>query len=402
MSAWAHRSAVAAFLRRPGDRRAGRGAGAAGCEHAGWCVARWCRGLAMLGVLAVCSGCTSLSSLSYYTQSVGGHLEVLRAARPIDDWLGDAGTPAALKARLVQVRTIREFAVRELGLPDNASYRSYADLGRPFVVWNVTAAPRFSLKLMQWCFPVAGCVDYRGYYDRAAAEEYARTLRAEGWDVQVGGVRAYSTLGWTADPVLSTFIDLPEVEIARLIFHELSHQLLYVPGDSTFNESFATAFEEEGVRRWLKQRADPAMDAAWRRYRQRRTAFLELVQEARQHLAALYASNLPAERMAEGKAGIMRKLRADHAAARADPGSGLYGFTGYDRFFQGDLNNAALAALATYTQMQPAFAKLLQDRNFDLGEFVRLARGLAGLPHAERRQRLAAWVRESSDAAAAN
>jgi len=349
------------------------------------------RGALVLFLISICSGC---SSLSYYAQSIGGHLHVLQAARPIDDWLRDAATPDALKERLRKVQAMRDFAARELGLPDNASYRTYADLGRPFVVWNVTAAPALSLRLRQWCFPVAGCVDYRGYFDREAADRYARALRAEGWDVQVGGVRAYSTLGWTADPVLSTFIGLPDVEIARLIFHELSHQLLYVPGDSTFNESFATAFEEVGVRRWLQRRADPAMELAWQRYNRRKEAFLTLLRGARSRLAALYASNAGVGEMQTAKAAIFAGLRSEYAAAKQHPDNGLYQFSGYDPFFAANLNNAAIASVSTYTQMLPAFVKLLKASGDDLEKFVGAARGLASMPLAERHLRMTQLLQE--------
>ncbi|MDE2456588.1 MAG: aminopeptidase, partial [Burkholderiales bacterium] len=198
------------------------------------------------------SGC---STAGYYAQALGGHLAVLRKSRPVSEWLADPATPAPLRARLELAERMRDYAVTALGLPDNASYRRYADLGRSAVVWNVVAAPELSLTLETWCFPVMGCVGYRGYYDKAAAEALGAELKAQGWEVEVYGVPAYSTLGWSnwlgGDPLLNTFIDWPDGELARLIFHELAHQVVYVKGDSTFNESFAVSVEQEGVKRWL-------------------------------------------------------------------------------------------------------------------------------------------------------
>ncbi len=203
-----------------------------------------------LGALLPLSGCTTLG---YYAQAVGGHLEVMRLAAPVEERLREPDTPEPLRAKLARALAIREFASRELALPDNGSYRRYADLGQPFVVWNVVAAPEFSVEPLESCFPFAGCVSYRGYYSEEAARAYAAALAEKGYDVHVGGVPAYSTLGWFDDPLLSTFIHYPEAELARIVFHELAHQVVYVKGDTMFNESFASTVEEEGVRRWLER-----------------------------------------------------------------------------------------------------------------------------------------------------
>ena len=191
----------------------------------------------------------SCSSINYYRQAAQGQLSLLSDARPIEEWLADQNTDAKLRMRLATARQIRAFAVQELALPDNNSYKNYAALSRPFVLWNVVATPELSLRPLQWCFPVAGCVSYRGYYSKEDANDYAAGLRAQGNDVQVGGVPAYSTLGWFSDPLVSTFIYYPDAELARLLFHELAHQVVYVQGDSQFNESFASAVEEAGVQR---------------------------------------------------------------------------------------------------------------------------------------------------------
>src|SRR5687767_14758623 len=206
--------------------------------------------LAAILCLALIAGC---QSLAYYTQAIGGHLKVLAQARPVEDWLTDPATPPELKERLQTARRIREFASKTLKLPENNSYLAYADLERPYVVWNVFAAPEFSVEPRAECFPFAGCVSYRGFYSEHDARRHAEKLRAAGYDVYVGGVPAYSTLGWSDDPLLSTFIRYPDAQLARLVFHELAHQLVYAKNDTTFNESFAVAVEEEGVKRWLEQ-----------------------------------------------------------------------------------------------------------------------------------------------------
>ena len=346
--------------------------------------------------LALAGGAVALgacSSIGYYSQSIEGHLDILHAARPIDDWLDDPATPEVLRHRLERVRAMRQFAARELGLPDNKSYTTYADLKRPFAVWNVFATPELSMQLRQWCFPVVGCVSYRGYYDKADADFYARALRDHGEDVYVGGVPAYSTLGYTADPVLSTFIGFPEGEVARLIFHELAHQVVYVQGDSTFNESFAVAVEEAGVRRWFAAEGNgvgetSASAAAYRQLIERKRVFVALLARHRNALEAVYASRVTSDAKRSEKVAEFAALRADYEAMKGDPSSPLHGFAGYDRYFAQALNNANLAAVATYTQRVPAFAKLLAEQHDHLPRFYQAVRELARLPIAERNARL--------------
>lgn len=339
-------------------------------------------------VIALGACLCGCASLSYYTESVAGHLEILKAARPVDEWIADPKTPAALRVRLEDVKGIRNYASRALDLPDNRSYRSYVELNRPYVVWNVFAAPALSLELKQWCFLVAGCVTYRGYFDKTEAQSYARTLESQGLDVQVAGVPAYSTLGWTADPILSTFIDYPEGEVARLIFHELAHELIYLPGDSTFNESFASTVEDVGVKRWLNDQGDPQMRASYERFAARNRAFLELLLTARQHLEANYASSASDATKLQVKHDIFQNLQGRYSAAKLDLASPLYQYTGYDAYFAQDLNNAHLAALATYTQRIPAFVKLLQRENGDLPRFYAAVRKLAHQAAGEREAEL--------------
>jgi len=320
---------------------------------------------------------------------VVGHLRVLHAARPFDEWLADPNTPDALRERLIAVKQMRAFAVTDLQLPDNSSYRSYADLHRPFVAWNVFATPPLSLELREWCFPVAGCVTYRGYFDKADAEAFGTALKKEGLDVQVAGVPAYSTLGFTPDPVLSTFIFYPEGEVARLIFHELGHQKVYLPGDTTFNESFATTVEEEGVRRWLSAQDNPEKSAAYARFEARRKRFLELLQGSRAELELLYASDEDDAAKGRGKADIFAQLQDRYRKAKADPSDPLYQYPGYDGYFAQPLNNANLAAIATYTRLVPAFVKLLALDGGNLAQFYKDVEALAKRDPKEREARLA-------------
>jgi predicted aminopeptidase len=356
------------------------------------------KALAVAGVFAGVALLGACSSVGYYSQSIGGHLEVLNAARPIEDWLSDPKTPQALRERLEKVRAMRRFAVDELGLPDNSSYTSYADLKRPFVVWNVFATPALSLRLRQWCFPIVGCISYRGYYAKKDAEAYAQMLREQGDDVYVGGIPAYSTLGYTSDPVLSTFVTFPESEVARLIFHELSHQVVYVKGDSTFNESFAVAVEDEGVKRWFaRDGAGGAAQQAFLLTNARKAQFVTLLTRHREALQAIYASADGDDAKRQAKEAEFAALKADYEALKAEPGSPFYQYTGYDRYFAQHLNNANLAAVATYSRRVPAFAKLIADDGGDMRRFYRDAEAISKLPLAERNARLDALAPDPTD-----
>ncbi|MES2017429.1 MAG: aminopeptidase [Pseudomonadota bacterium] len=325
----------------------------------------------------------SCTSLNYYAQAAQGQLSLLSDARPIDEWLADHNTAPKLKLRLETARQIRTFAVHELGLPDNQSYRNYASLARPFVLWNVVAAPELSLNPVQWCFPVAGCVNYRGYYSKEAAQAYAAELRAEGNDVQVGGVPAYSTLGWFNDPLISTFIYYPDAELARLLFHELAHQVVYVQGDSQFNESFASAVEEAGVERWLSGYGNQAMRDNYIKFSNRKEQFLNLLLACRRDLEQAYASKAGvAEKRAE-KTRLFHKLQDDYQVLKTSWG----GFAGYDRFFAEPLSNAHLAAIATYNDFIPAF-RILLAREKSFPKFYAAVRALAELDKDTRHLRL--------------
>ena len=326
----------------------------------------------LIATVVLAAGC---SHLSYYLQSVEGQLTLLKSRQEITDMLADPVTPAALKRRLEQTLHIREYASSELKLPDNQSYRSYADLGRPFVVWNVFATQEFSIKPEQWCFPIAGCVGYRGYFSKAGADNFAGELRSAGYDVYVGGVPAYSTLGWFNDPVLNTFVNYSDYEVARLIFHELGHQVMYVKNDTEFNESFAVAVETEGIGRWLERYGDSKMRADFVRSQQRRAQFSALVIKHRRALGALYRSKFAPAEMRERKAALFEALKQDYRQLKQQEWGG---FAGYDRFLD-DPNNAKLASISFYNALVPNFQQILAKLNGDLPAFYAEVKRLAAL-----------------------
>ncbi len=339
------------------------------------------------------------STVGYYWQSISGHMQMVNSARPVEDWIGDAQTPERLKTRLELSRRIRSFAVTALQLPDNASYHRYADLHRSAVVWNVMAAPELSLTLKTFCFPVAGCVGYRGYFNEADARREGAKLKAEGLEVGVFGIPAYSTLGWMnwagGDPLLNTFINYPEGELARLIFHELAHQVVYVSGDTMFNESFATTVERLGSQRWLQTQAGDAARAEYAALEKRRQDFRALTLATRRELEAIYKEDKDSEKGAvqdqpaatsaqlAAKAAAMQRFRDNYAKLKVSWG----GFTGYDNWIA-TANNASLGAQAAYDELVPGFEALFEGEGRDWKRFYDAVRRLAALPKDERRKAL--------------
>ena len=341
---------------------------------------KW-RAWLVCGAMALMAGC---SQIGYFVQAAQGQFSLLAEARPIDEWIASPLTGDKLRDKLAKVKEIRKFAVSELDLPDNDSYTTYTDLKRPFVMWNVVATPELSLKPVQWCFPVAGCVNYRGYYSKDEALAYADELRAQHYDVEVSGVPAYSTLGWFKDPVLSTFIQYPDGELARLVFHELAHQVVYVPGDSRFNESFAVAVEEAGVARWMSRYGDDKMRAAYAAYEGRKQDFITLLMKHRKALQEVYAQDASKAEKRKQKAAIFQTLKDEYQILKASWG----GYKGYDHFFEQPLSNAHLAAIATYHDYVPAFRALLaKEKHFS--RFYAAVKQLSLLDKNERRCQLA-------------
>jgi predicted aminopeptidase len=316
---------------------------------------------------------------------------LLSDARPIDELLADPEIGAKLKTRLVKAREIRRYAARELGLPDNDSYKNYADLKRPYVLWNIVATPELSMQPERWCFPIAGCVNYRGYYNKQEAMDYAADLRRDGFDVQVAGVAAYSTLGWFNDPVLSTFIQYPDGELARLVFHELAHQVAYAKDDTQFNESFATAVEEVGVERWMATQADERTRQKYLEFGGRKREFLALLIAYRRRLENNYAGTSSDAQKRVEKIRIFQSLQADYQQLKTSWG----GYAGYDRWFAEPLSNAHLASVATYHDYVPAFRELLAEQK-SLGKFYRAVKTMAALDATARRQQLAELSRHAA------
>lgn len=334
----------------------------------------------VIAVPLLLGGC---ASVEYYWQGIAGQMELLARARPVADVEATTADPE-LRARLQRAQAIRRFASAELGLPDNGSYTRYADLGRSFVVWNVFAAPELALEPRRWCFPVAGCVSYRGYFAEADARAEAARLAAEGEDVHVGGVPAYSTLGWFDEPLLSSFIGYREPDLARLIFHELAHQVVYLPGDTGFNESFATAVEQAGLARWLAAQAGrpdaTELAAQVARGDQLRRDFRGLIVRTRARLEAIYtgADDLMTKR--EAKAAALATMRTEYEQLKRTWG----GVPAYDRWFAAGANNAGIAAVGLYADRVPQFQALLAAEAGDLPRFYARVRELAALPRAER------------------
>jgi predicted aminopeptidase len=331
--------------------------------------------------LLVClSGC---ANLGHYAQAIGGQLEIMQRSQPIEAVLNAPETAPQLKQKLATVLEIRDFASKELGLPDNGSYRNYADLQRPYVTWNVYATPEFSTQPVTWCFVIAGCVSYRGYFSKEEAEHAGDDLRRQGHDVLVAGIPAYSTLGHFDDPVLNTFIGYGELELAHLIFHELAHQIAYASDDSVFNESLATAIELEGIRRWMAHRGHKEA-AGYEARRQKKTQIVTLVMSYRAKLDSLYSSaaDLDTKRQIKGK--LIQELLREHETLKFSWG----GHSEFDAWFSRDLNNAKIASLSLYTQLVPTFLAFLGKHSDNLPAFYADVKVIASLPKDERTRRL--------------
>ncbi len=343
----------------------------------------------LLLVLPLLAGC---AELPYYAQSLSGHLAIQRQTRPIADWLEDASTAPELADRLHRVLALRRFAEQTLALPVGDSYADYADIGRPWVVKNLYAAPEFALRLNTWCHPFAGCIAYRGYFDEAMLAEDAARLRGEGMDVHTAPIAAYSTLGWFDDPVLNTFIGWSEPGLAGLLFHELAHRRVYIDDDSAFNEAYATAVQQAGVERWLRAQG---RHEALLRYRQRldnRRKVLDLLCAAREDLRQIYASDEPPALKRQRKQERLQGLRQEYRALTA-------GFTvadGFGRWMSGELNNAKLLSVATYHDATPGFRALLRRAGGDFRRFHRAVERLGAQPKEQRSACLDALARAQS------
>ncbi len=332
--------------------------------------------LCILTLLPFISAC---STMGYYWEKVTGQVEIMNSQRPIAEVLADDTVSEETKAALRNINAARKFASEELNLSDNNSYKEYADVGRPYVVYTVVATPRFSVKAKEWCFLIVGCLSYRGYFSKDKADEFAAELQQQGLDVYVAGTRAYSTLGWFSDPVLNTMLYKNEAYRVGLIFHELAHQQNYVDDDTAFNEGFATAVEIEGVERWYAQKNQPAATKQFYLDRQRSEAFKLMLKNTRDKLAAMYQSDISEQDKQTGKERIFTDLRQDYARLKQQ----WQGYAGYDNWMQQPLNNAHLALSNTYSEWVPAFRALLKRA----GSFGKFYENVAQLGELKREQR---------------
>ncbi|MER8377742.1 aminopeptidase [Mesorhizobium sp. M0142] len=342
------------------------------------------RSVAAMIVMSGVAGCTSIS---YYAQSLKGHVEIMAARQDVGELIDNPSTPGTLRARMASASAIRQFAIDELALPDNNSYRSYVDVGRDAVTWAIFAAPEFSLTPRTWCFPVFGCVPYRGYFSKRSAIETAVELQRQGLDIYVTGITAYSTLGWSSDPLLSTMLSQDETYLAGLVFHELAHQRVYVHDDSSFNEAFAVAVETTGVRKWLRATGDTAGLRRYEADRRRRAEFLVLVSQTRDELRHVYDDDVTSEQKWAAKKAAIERLRTRYRQMR-DRRWG--GYRGYDAWFDAPINNAKLAATSVYSDRVTAFLRLFDLCSGDYPRFFASVRRIGALDKSDRAEALEA------------
>jgi predicted aminopeptidase len=323
---------------------------------------------------------TGCESIGYYKQLISGQITILNKKQPVTRLLDDPDTPEKLKEKLRLVMDIRTFAKDKLFLPVKNQYLSFVELERPFAGWNIWATPEFSFAPKTWCYPIIGCAVYRGYFSKKDAIDYGQQLEAQGYDVYIGGVAAYSTLGWLNDPVFSTFIYRSDIKLAALIFHELSHHLLYVGDDTTFNESFAIAVEQESLRRWMATRDNLKASEDYTMDYRRRRQFIDLVTKYRKELETLYARDLPTPEKRRAKAAVFEKLKDEYRLLKQHWG----GYSGYDLWMSRKMTNAKLISVSTYHDLVPEFLGLLKTCNNDLKVFYKKCQNLSKKSKEER------------------
>jgi predicted aminopeptidase len=358
------------------------------------------KGLIVAAFVLMVVGLSGCETFSFYRQAIKGQYQLIAGQQPIDKLVTNTNTEPRLRKQLQLVQELRGFGQKELKLPVDNHYRNYVDVHRPYVVWNVEAAPEFSMEPKSWWYPLVGSLEYRGYFSERAAQHYAGTLRKKGYDVYVGGASAYSTLGWFKDPVLNTFIFDPGPNLAETIFHELGHQRVFARGDTDFNEAFATTVGQEGARRWLREKGDTNVLKHYEAELQRNNDFVRLVMDARQELETLYGDErteagkikaskkrpqIPADQLRERKKAVFERLRNRYLQVKAEWG----GNTEYEQFFSRQLNNAQLNSVAAYYDLVPGFVQLLKLNGDDLEKFYAAAERLSKKPKNERQQ----WLR---------
>ena len=326
-----------------------------------------------LGILICLAAAYGCQTVDYYTQAIDGQCRILFKRQPISSIIADGESPHNLREKLLFIQKVCQFAEDELQLPVNNHYRTYVDIDQPYVLWNVFATPEFSLTPKEWCYPFAGCAAYRGYFTERSARHYADKLEQQGYDVYVGGVTAYSTLGWFDDPVLSTFLGFSDDRTAGLIFHELAHQVLYVKGDTVFNESFASSVEQEGLRRWQHNLGSERIFAKYKSRQRRQKQFVRLIMHYRQKLEALYQTDLPPVKKRAQKATIFSELRGEYNRLKKNQAE----FSAYDGWMNQSLNNAKISSVVAYHDFLPAFQKMLKRNRGEMNQFFADCRQLA-------------------------
>ena len=346
---------------------------------------RW---LISISLLLLLCGCTDAG---YYWHSTKGHLDIMNERVDIDELLADDDLDSRLRARLVLVQEIRQFSIDSLGLPDNGSYSSYVNLHQPYVIQNLFAAPELSTRLHQWCYPVIGCASYRGYYDETRLLAYIEELQSEGLEVHVGRVPAYSTLGWFDDPVLSSFIDWPDYRLAGLLFHELTHQQIYIDDDTTFNESLASAVQQVGTTIWLQSKSQNAALDEFRRWLAYRDEAIALIVATRTQLAGLYSNDLSDDEKRQQKSLRFAEAREAHEIIATRHGIER----GFKSWFASGLNNAKIGSVAAYNSRVTAFVNMLEARNTDFPSFYHYVEQLGELDRDPRDRCLDAWEKRA-------
>lgn len=331
---------------------------------------------------------TACSSVAYYAQAVNGHFKIMNARESIDKLIEAPNTDETLRKKLVLLKEARVYASSALGLPDNDSYSSYVETGRDYVTWNVVASPEFSLMPETWCFPIAGCVSYRGYFAEQKAEAYADALKQKGFDAIVGGASAYSTLGWFEDPLLDTMIKGGELRLIGVLFHELAHQELYVKDDSNFNEAYASFVEQAGVRQWLLDKNQSDRIQAYDDYLKRQIEFGDLLTATRKELLELYKQEISEEDKRAAKVALFDNMRSNYENLKTK----WNGYSGYDGWFKRELNNARLISVATYRKWVPAFNSIFIEQGRDFKAFYRATKDLSELPISERSSKLQTYL----------
>jgi len=337
--------------------------------------------LLIVAIFSLVQGC---SSISYYWEKVQGHSEILNNQRPIKEVIADSKTKLETRQRLINAEKARNFASQVLKLPDNDSYKNYVDIDRDYVVWTVVATPAYSIKPKQWCFLIVGCLSYRGYFSKQSAEEFAADLKKKNMDVYISGTKAYSTLGWFDDPLLSSMLYKSEANLVGIIFHELAHQQMYVEDDTAFNEGFASTVELLGIKAWFEQMNNKKGYAEYQLAKQRDKEFKQLLNKTRLKLKALYELSLTNEKKRQEKKLLFVKLKNDYAALKKQ----WNGYGGYDAWMSKDLNNAHLALVATYNDWIPAFKALFKKLNYQFKDFYKEVQVLADKPKQQRENSL--------------